>query len=166
VFGDDDEKEWMPLDDRIWGIQGTYHGKRKAKGYDSDEDLYYVRYIPDIVFGHWLRKWLWILNPLTNKEDLIEETPDPIPESMIPDQKTPSSEAEGVPKYTKLLLRDKDGKQPYETRVGKEIGKDLQAETERRKEAEGEALREKVRNPKKHRDSNGSTNGSGDTLGL
>ena len=146
------DEEWIPLDDRIWGIEGTFFGLRKAKGYDHDEDLYFVQYTTNTRAGGFLRTIAALLNPRFDPETIVEETPEPIPKSMIKTEKTPDSEAEGVPQFKKVLLRDKDGNQPYQARLGEELGKDVRAATQRKNEEKTDHLREKV----KHRRNNSS----------
>lgn len=158
------EEDWIPLDDRIWGIEGSYYDKREAKGYDADEELYFVQYIPDRRFGSWWKILAKVLSPFFDAEDLMCETPEPLPKSMIQDQRTPDSEADGVPKFKKALVRDKNGNQPYQSRFEEELGKDLQAMAAQKNQKEAEKLRESVKRHNERRrsekESNSSNNGS------
>ncbi|QLG61964.1 hypothetical protein [Halorarum salinum] len=165
VFSNDEKKERIPLDDRIWGIEGMYHGKREAKGHDGDEPVYYVQYKPDVEFSSWLKYWLAVLWPFSSIEDGLCETPEPIPESMIQDQKTPPTEAEGVPKFKKVLLRDKNGNQPYQARLEEELGKDLKAVSQQKHEKEGDRRRQAAKRHKERRRNSGESSGSASTAG-
>lgn len=157
--------EWLPLDDRVLGLEGTYYGKEKVRGASDGEDIYKVYYVPNTFIRGFVKAVGVILLPDKSKFDterlLVEEHPRRFPESMIQETKVPESDAAGRPKYKMALIRDANGHQDYQSRFKDELGQERRAAERQKQEKEAETLREKAKSHKQRLQSgSGGSNSS------
>jgi hypothetical protein len=136
---DPNENVRIDLDDRIWGIEGTYCGKEKVDGVGHDEELYYIKYRPAIDLSQVsLVKRLMVKLGLA---DFVEQTPEPIPDSQF--QKVPNPHAgsvPGVPDKKVVLMNNKNGESPWNEYIGEAVGRELQRVMSEKEKQERENL--------------------------
>lgn len=161
--------EWLPLDDRVLGIEGTYYDKEKVRGVSDGEDIYKVYYVPNTFIRGFVKAVGIILWPDKLKFDtedyLVKEHPRRFPESMLQETKVPESDAAGRPKYKMVLLRDQNGRQDYQSRLGKELGQERRAAERQKQEKEAETIREKAKSHKNRMRATDSTANNSNTSG-
>lgn len=159
--------EWLPLDDRVLGIEGTYYDKEKVRGASDGEDIYKVYYVPNTFIRGFVKAIGIILLPDRFKFDtekvLVKEHPRRFPESMIQETKVPESDAPGRPKYKMALIRDQNGRQDYQSRFKEELGQERRAAERQKQEKEAETLREKAKSHKKRLQSGSSGSNNSNT---
>ena len=161
--------EWLPLDDRVLGIEGTYYGKEKVRGANDGEDIYKVYYVPNTFIRGFVKAIGIILWPdklkFDTEEYLVKQHPRRFPESMIQETKVPESDAAGRPKYKMVLIRDQNGRQDYQSRLGKELGQERRAAEQQKQEKEAENIRERSKSHKERMRSVDSTANSSNNSG-
>jgi len=136
---DPNENVRIDLDDRIWGIEGTYCGREKVDGVGHDEELYYIKYRPAIDLSQvsLLDRFLVKIG----RKDFVEQTPEPIPDSQF--QKVPNPHAgsvPGVPDKKMVLMNDRNGESPWNEYIGDQIGRELQRVQSEKAKQERERL--------------------------
>lgn len=136
------EKVRLDLDDRIWGIEGTYRGKDEAKGFDYEEPLYYVKYTPASDASGILSKLLAKLGLYAGREEICT-TPEPIPKSMIRRQVCPDAgEIPGVPQQKVKLLETKNGDAYYDEHGAAEMARELKRKAQQKQRKDAEARKQ------------------------
>lgn len=115
------------LEDNIWGIEGTYADKRKAKGRDSDVPLYYVQYYPSEDASNLLPHPIKLIKRIARGRE-TEETPEPIPISnILEDVPTENSDVPGVPDKKTVLQALEGEDAPWAERINREVDTRLES---------------------------------------
>lgn len=140
------EKIWLPIEDDVWGIEGSFYDKKEVEGMDDEEKLYYIEYVPDQDpnrgFITWLRTVLPVLDPP------VSTTPQPIPDSMF-DRVTcqDAGNVPGVPNQKLHIREDKNSNSGHRNKLGNYERNQLRRQKQRQKSSEAgelEAEAEKV----------------------
>jgi len=135
-----DENVRIDLDDRIWGIEGTYSGKEEVTGLGHDEKLYYIKYHPAVDLAQ-VSLWKRLLIKLGFDNYPVETTPEPIPESQFKKIPNPyGGEVAGAPSMKMVLMNDKDSESPWNEHINDSVGRDLQRVMNEKKKQERDNL--------------------------
>lgn len=156
--------EWLPLDDRVLGLEGTFYDDEKVRGASDGEDIYKVYYVPNTFIRGFLKAIGVILLPdkwkFKTEKLLVKEHPRKFPKSMMQETKVPESDAAGRPKYKIALIRDANGHQDYQSRFKEELGQERRAAEKQKQEKEAESVREKAKRHKQRLQDGNANNGS------
>ena len=160
-------QEWLPLDDLVLGLEGSFYDDETVRGANDDEEIRKVYYVPNTGLLGFIKALGVIIAPDTlvdTEKYLVKTHPRRFPKSMIQTIRTPDSDADGRPKYKKVLIRDTDGNQDYLSRINEDIGQELRSATKQKKQKEAETLKEKAKNIKSSSDkssNSGTKKGNG-----
>lgn len=157
-----EERVRIELDDRIWGINGTYRKKEKADGIDSDEELWYIYYHPAKDAHRSLKDYLLTL---VNRPPLYK-TPEPIPKSQFRRKVCPhAGDVPGVPAQKMVLMATKDGDAYWDDTIASSLSRDLQQTQREKNRKQAESQRERVSRLKERRRSANESESSGGQTG-
>ncbi|WP_207587075.1 hypothetical protein [Halomontanus rarus] len=137
-----EEKVAIPIDDSIWGIEGSYAGKEKASGYDSEEDLYYIKYVPDTDPNRSFPTYL----KLFAGQPPVCKTPEPIPDSAFEIETCDDvGTTPGVPERKLVMRYDRHGDARWAEKKGRSAEKRLKRAKEKQKSEQSRSLTQKAK---------------------
>lgn len=139
------DKVRIPLEDDIWGIEGDWTGDlEKATGRDSEETLFYIKYVPNLDPNQSIAAWLRTVLPLISIP--VKKTPEPVPESQI-NRINPNhaGTVSGVPSMKLHLKSKKDGESPWRDRIGNKLDTEAKKFKDQKEQKESKALKEKAK---------------------
>lgn len=157
-----EERVRIELDDKIWGINGTYVKKEKADGVDSEEDLYYIYYHPATDAHKSVRGYL---RSLLGKPSL-RKTPEPIPDSQFRRVTCPyAGNVDGVPAQKMVLMATQNGDAYWDNHLAGAVSRQLKQEAEAKERERAKSQVERVRRMKEERRSATESDASGSGTG-
>jgi hypothetical protein len=143
-----EERVRIELDDKIWGINGTYVKDDKVDGVDNEEDLYYIYYHPAKDAHKSLKDYVLTL---IGKPPLYK-TPEPIPKSQFRRVTCPyAGEVPGVPPQKMVLMATKNGDAYWDNHLASAVSRDLKQESEAKERERAKSQLERVRRMKEER---------------